>query len=168
MSLPHDAMIARIATLLGQGRDSEAEHELAAIRRDLPVQQATAALNMLLQQRADWVPALAELGRCMLQMQQHRAAFNIGAHITQLDGDDAHGVELQALAMEHGGAHATQVLPLRRRLVALRPDSVANQFLLAVTASRVGYYREMHAALDATLALDSSHLFARWAKILTP
>jgi len=168
MSLPHDAMIARIATLLGQGRDSEAEHELAAIRRDLPVQQATAALNMLLQQRADWVPALAELGRCMLQMQQHRAAFNIGAHITQLDGDDAHGVELQALAMEHGGAHATQVLPLRRRLVALRPDSVANQFLLAVTASRVGYYREMHAALDATLALDSSHLFARWAKFLTP
>ena len=168
MSLPHDAMIARIATLLSQGRELEAERELTVIRRELPVQQATAALNLLLQQRADWVPALAELGRCMLQMQQHRAAFNIGAHITQLDADDARGVELQALAMEHGGAHATQVLPLRRRLVALRPDSVANQFLLAVTASRVGYYREMHAALDATLALDPAHLFARWAKFLTP
>jgi protein O-GlcNAc transferase len=168
MSLPHDAMIARIATLLGQGRSVEAERELAAIRRDLPVQQATTVLNQLLQQHTNWVPALDELGRCMLQMQQHRAAFNIGAHITQLDGDDARGLELQALAMEQGGATAIEVLPLRRRLVALQPDSLSYQFLLAVTASRVGYYREMHAALDATLALDPSHLFARWAKFLTP
>ncbi|MBI2396716.1 MAG: hypothetical protein HYV17_02900 [Xanthomonadales bacterium] len=168
MNSPHDANPQRIIALLDAGQTMAAEQALAALARASEPQQATVAIDAVLRRHPDCIAALAELGQCMLRMQQHRAAFNLGARIQTLAADDARGIELQASAMEQAGAHALQVLPLRRRLAELRPQSAPSQFLLAVTASRVGYYAEMHAALDATLMLDPAHLFARWAKFLTP
>lgn len=160
--------VTPIDALLGRGQAVAAEEALQHLRRELTVQDATVAINALLQRHPDWIPALAELGRCMLQMREHRAAFNVGAHIVQLDAADARGVELQVVAMEHEGAPASQVLPRRRRLAALQPDSAPHQFMLAITASRLGYYAEMHAALDTALRLNPDLLLARWAKFLTP
>lgn len=145
-----------------------AECAMSQLREQLPVDQAVTAIDAVLRQRPDWIHALDELGRCMMQLREFRAAFNIGARIVQLAGDDERGLELQALAMEHAGARAEQVLPLRRRLAKAAPNSAAQQFLLATTASRVGYYAEMHDALDATLRLEPNLLMARWAKFLTP
>ena len=162
------ADLAPILAALAQGNEAAAARALAALKQRLPAPAAVVAINGVLQQRPDWIPALDELGRCMLQLQEHRAAFNIGARILALSGDDARGLELQVLAMELAGARAEQVLPLRRRLAALRPDSAPHQFMLATTASRVGYYAEMHAALDATLRIEPNLLLARWAKFLTP
>jgi protein O-GlcNAc transferase len=162
------AALASILTALSQGNETAAGKALASLKQRLPASAAVVAINALLQRRPDWIPALDELGRSMLQLQEHRAAFNIGARILTLSGDDARGLELQVLAMELAGARAEQVLPLRRRLAALRPDSAPHQFMLATTASRVGYYAEMHAALDAALRIEPNLLLARWAKFLTP
>lgn len=162
------AALAPILTALSQGNEAAAAHALTALKQRLPASAAVVAINALLQRCPDWIPALDELGRSMLHMHEHRAAFNIGARILALSGDDARGLELQVLAMELAGARAEQVLPLRRRLAAMRPDSAPHQFMLATTASRVGYYAEMHAALDAALRIEPNLLLARWAKFLTP
>ncbi|HQW81365.1 MAG TPA: hypothetical protein PLQ74_05810 [Pseudomonadota bacterium] len=168
MSPSNPAVLTSIDALLGDGQFAMAEEALSRLRRDLPVQDATVAINALLQRHADWIPALCELGQCMLQMQQHRAAFNIGSRIAQFDATDVRGIELQVIAMEYSGATPAQVLPLRRRLVLLAPDSAPNQFMLAITASRLGFYEEMHTALDAALQINPDLLLARWAKFLTP
>ena len=168
MSSNTPALIAPILTALARHKPDVAERALADLRRAQPVETATVAINALLQQYPNWIPALHELGHCMLQMRQHRAAFNIGTHVQSLDADDARGVALQVLALEYAAARPEHVLPLRRRLSQLKPDSAADWFLLATTASRVGYYTEMHDALDAALRLNPDLLLARWAKFLTP
>lgn len=168
MNSSPSTQIAPVLAALAQARPAAAEQALAGLRRSLPVESATVAINALLQRRPDWIPALHELGHCMLQMQQYQAAFNIGSRVSSLDANDARGVELQVLALEYATARPGRVLPLRRRLSALKPESASDWFLLAITASRVGYYAEMHDALDAALRLKSDLLPARWAKFLTP
>ncbi|HWT15799.1 MAG TPA: hypothetical protein VN581_08455 [Patescibacteria group bacterium] len=168
MTSAQNDTIARILALLASGDHAAAERELLAVRSGLSPADAAVLINAVLQRQRDWVPALAELGQCMLQMQEHRAAFNIGGHLLQLDASEPRGIELQVLAMERDGAKPAQVLPLRRRLVALQPDSAPHQFMLAITASRLGHYEEMHTALDAALRINPDLLLARWAKFLTP
>lgn len=164
MTTPTETLLAAKAS----GDTATAERLLAGLRRDLPVDVATVAIDTILRQFPQWPEALFELGQCMLAMGEHRAAFNVGARLLALAADDARGLDLQALAMEHAGARPERVLPLRRKLAALCPDSAPHQLMLATTASRVGLYAEMHAALDAALRIEPNLLLARWAKFLTP
>lgn len=166
---PETPPLARpVLDLLGRGEHDAAEQAIGAIARDTTAELAMVAIDAVQRRHPEWIPALDALGRTMLRMRQHQAMFNVGQRIAQVAPGDWRGPELQALAMEYGGARPEQVLPLRRRLAAMLPDSAPHQFLHAVTASRVGLYEEMHAALDATLRLNPDLLPARWAKFLTP
>lgn len=166
MPSPQD-LIARLDLLLRDQGRAAAEPALRSVRGTLNPNDAVVVLDAMVTRAPDWVTALHELGQAMLALREYRAAFNIGARIEQLDASDPRGLRLQALAMDSHGAAPAQVLPLWRKLGALSADA-SDQFMLATTTSRLGFYGEMHAALDATLAAAPDFLLARWAKFLTP
>ena len=111
-------------------------------------------------QRADY---RAHRGRCLIALNEPRAAFEEALAALALDPRDALTLDTIGVVMTRAGAHAEALGPFRRA-VARDPDKAAYQYNLGASLQFVGSFADAAAAYRRALALDRSY-YKTWSSL---
>ncbi len=118
--------------------------------------------------RPNWVEAWVNLGVAHADQGEHTAAVEALKHACTLAPENVNAIERLITVMENGNAATPEILAVRQRLIALRPDVWEFQLGLGLSLVKAQQYREAKRAFEKVIALSPDNLAARWMSFQLP